>query len=503
MRVASTVYPWTSLAVLLWVGAPVAVEAQDGPPRRLDRLLDSPPFDRATWGVYVTDHTGQTLYARNPDRLFVPASNIKLVVAAAASTLLPPDHRIITSVYGTGPLRDGGLKGDLVIYGRGDPTFSERCYGVDTLAPGVCDDLWTRIDDLADSIVHRGIRQVDGGIVGDGSYFEQQLVHPAWESYDLNWWYAAPVSGLGFNDNSVNVTWGPGPRVRAPPRVEFEPMLDNFTFENRARTVQRRGRRTIDFFREPGTMNVWAEGTVPLGHPGKTEYFALPDPNLYFVQALRAALEARGVSIAGPTSSTTDSLRYRGTRMDPALVEFSSRPLADRIFPILNSSQNWFAEMFVKTLGREIAGDGSWDAGLEVERRFLIDSVGIDSTAFELDDASGLSSGNLITPRALAQLLRYVHVHPRNAAFLHALPRSGAPGSLEDRFENTPLAGRVVAKTGSINHVNALSGYIDRPGRSALIFSVIANNHAASYARALRQIDAVVLEIGKAVSGEQ
>ena len=132
-------------------------------------------------------------------------------------------------------------------------------------------------------------------------------------------------------------------------------MLDNFTFENRARTIQRHGRRTIDFFREPGTMNIWAEGTVPLGHPGKTEYFALPDPNLYFVQALRAALEERGVRIAGPTSSTTDSLRYRATRTGAALVDFSSRPLEDRIFPILNSSQNWFAEMFVKTLGREVA----------------------------------------------------------------------------------------------------------------------------------------------------
>lgn len=481
----------------LCLGAAAVTQPQDGLPERLDRLLDSSPYYRTTWGIYVTDRSGRTLYERNADRLFIPASSIKLVVAAAASSLLPPDHRIVTDVYGTGPIRDGVLHGDLVIYGRGDPTFSERCYGIDTVASGACDDLWTRIDALTDRIVHHGIRQVEGGIVGDGSFFERELVHPAWESYDLNWWYAAPVSGLGFNDNSVNVTWGPGPRVRAPPRVEFEPLLGNFAFANRARTVSRRGHRTIDFFREPGTMRIWAEGTVPLGDPGKTEYFALPDPNLYFVQALRAALRGRGVSIAGSTSSTTDSLRYRELRMKSALAEFVSRSLADRIFPILNSSQNWFAEMLVKTLGREIAGEGSWEAGLEVQRRFLVDSVGIDSTAFELDDASGLSSRNLVTPRALAQLLRYMHQHPRKEAFSQALPRSGARGSLQDRFINTPLAGRVVAKTGSINHVSSLSGYIERPGRSPLIFSVLANNHAVSSARAIRQIDAVVMEIGR------
>ncbi len=487
--------PHVGWFALLLLASPVV--AQDGLGNRLDALLDARPFNRASWGVHLTDETGRTLYARNAERLFIPASNAKLLVATAAAALFPPDHRIITSVYGTGPLVDGTLGGDLVVYGRGDPTFSERCYGVDSLAPGACDDLWTRMDALADSIVSAGIRQVAGGLVGDGSYFEPELVHPAWEAYDLNWWYAAPVSGLGFNDNSVNVTWGPGPRVGSPAVVAFEPLLDNFDFENRARTVRPGGRRTIDFFREPGTMRIWAEGTVPLDHPAKTEYFALPDPNLFFVQALRRALETRGVSIGGPTSSTTDSLRYLGVRSAQPLVEFPSRSLADRLFPILNSSQNWFAEMLVKTLGREMGSEGSWERGLEVIGRFLVDSVGIDSTTFALDDGSGLSSGNLITPRALTALLRYMHTHPAKASFVNALPRAGLPGSLRDRFRGTPLEDRVIAKTGSINHVNSLSGYIERPGRGPLIFAIVANNHTASFARALAQIDSVIVEIGR------
>lgn len=347
-----------ALAGSLLALAPPPATPQGPLARRLDRLLDRPPFDRATWGVAVLDSAGRVLFERNADRLLIPASNAKLVVGAAALALLGPDYRITTSVYGGGPLEEGVLQGDLVVYGRGDPSFGQRCYDVDTLAVGACDSLWTRLDRLADSLVARGVQHVAGAVVGDGSYFESTLIHAGWEQYDLNWWYAAPVSGLGFNDNSLNVTWKPGPRVGAPAQVQFEPQLGNFSFENRSRTVPRGRARTIDFFRQPGTMLIWAQGDVPLDHGGRTEYFALPDPNLFFAQAFRVALGRKGVSVGGPTLSTTDSLRYREAREAPALVAERSRPLADMVFPVLNSSHNWFAEMLLKVLGRERgAGD--------------------------------------------------------------------------------------------------------------------------------------------------
>jgi D-alanyl-D-alanine carboxypeptidase/D-alanyl-D-alanine-endopeptidase (penicillin-binding protein 4) len=485
------------LASILVLAVASSLAAQEPLAERLDRLLDAPPYDRALWGVLVVDGRGRELYARNADRLFIPASNAKLVVSAAASALLPPDYRAVTSVHATGPLTDGVLDGDLVIYGRGDPTFSERCYGPDTLAVGACDSLWTRVDMLADRIAARGVRHVTGAIVGDGSFFDATLVHPAWETYDVNWWYAAPVSGLGFNDNSVNVTWGPGPAVNAPARVSFEPDLGLFRFENRTRTVPAGERRTIDFFRKPGTMDIWSEGTVPLEHRQRTEYFALPDPNLYFAAALRAALARRGVSVAGPTLSTTDSLTYVAARQRGPLVEFDSRSVADMIFPILNSSQNWFAEMLLKTVGRRAGGVGSWRSGLEAEKRFLIDSVGIDSTAFALSDGSGLSSGNLITPRAFARLLAYMLHHPNNEGFMRALARAGERGSLRNRFGGTPLEGRVLAKTGSIFRVQTLSGYIERPDGEILVFSVMVNNYVGRYSGMMNQIDAAVVEMGR------
>jgi D-alanyl-D-alanine carboxypeptidase/D-alanyl-D-alanine-endopeptidase (penicillin-binding protein 4) len=230
------------------------------------------------------------------------------------------------------------------------------------------------------------------------------------------------------------------------------------------------------------------------------ESVALPDPNLYAARALTAALARRGVAVEGGAVGTTDSLAYRTVRCcSSPLVDFGGRPLPDIIFPILNSSQNWFAEMLLKILGRELKSAGSWEAGLGVERGFLTDSVKIDSTAFALEDGSGLAAGNLVTPLAFAKLLAYMHRHPKGGPFVAGLPHAGQPGSLLKRFVGTSLEGRVIAKTGSIDRVNSLSGYIERAngGGRTITFSVQANGHAVPYQQMLNQIDSVVVQIGR------
>src|SRR6266480_813782 len=373
---------------------------------RLAQLIDAPPFNRATWGIYVVDDRGRVLYQRNADRFSVPASNTKLVVTAAAAVLLPADYRVTTSLYVNG--------------------------GVDSLAPGVCDSTFTAIDAIADSVRARGIRRITGKLVGDGSYFEPTLIHYGWNAWDLTWWYAAPVSGLGFHDNSVDFRIDPGPAVDAPPVITWSPDLGLITFENRARTVAAESTSTIgdNFFRTAGGWSIRAEGTVALGRKTRVESVALPDPNVYAARALAASLARRGVAVEGGAVGTTDSLAYRTVRCCAApLVEFRGRPLPDVIFPILNSSQNWFAEMLLKILGRELKGEGSWSAGLAVERGFLTDSVKIDSTAFALEDGSGLAAGNLVTPQAFAKLLAYMHRHPNGGPFVAGLPHAGQPGS--------------------------------------------------------------------------
>jgi D-alanyl-D-alanine carboxypeptidase/D-alanyl-D-alanine-endopeptidase (penicillin-binding protein 4) len=468
--------------------------------KRLDRRLDRPPFDKSLWGVAVVDHRGKLLYGRNERRLFTPASNTKLVVTAVASALMPPNLAVRTSVYPGGPLVSGVLMGDLVLYGRGDPTFSRRCYATDSLAQGVCDrDPFARLRLLADTLKARGVRQIQGDIVGDGSWFEAASLHPGWELFDLNWWYAAPVAGLAFNDNSLDFTWQPGIRVGAPALISMWPDLGDVAFENRTVTVPAGGETDIGdrFFRQPGTAQVWAEGTVAIDRSPRKESFAVSDPSLFAARALRQALADAGIAVTGTTRSTADSALYGEARGRPALAETLSRPVRDWIFPILNTSQNLFAEMLLKQLGKRFGRAGSWTEGLQVERRFLIDSVRIDSTQFELSDGSGLSSANLMSPLAFTQLLRYIRVHRGYATFAPGLPQSGGTGNLRTRFVRTPLEGRVRAKTGSIAGVNTLVGYIERPNGQPLTFAVEINHHAQPSKVVLAAIDSVVAEMAK------
>ncbi|HEX5635201.1 MAG TPA: D-alanyl-D-alanine carboxypeptidase/D-alanyl-D-alanine-endopeptidase [Gemmatimonadales bacterium] len=492
-----TVRRGVRLAAALALAAAPGLAAQSLA-RRLDARLDAPPFNRQLWGVAVVDERGKLLYGRNADRLFVPASNTKLVVSAVAAALLPPDFTVRTSVYANGPVVEGVVRGDLVLYGRGDPSFSRRCYGVDTTAADACvPDAAVGIRALADTLVARGIRAVAGDVVGDGSWFDGTLVHPAWEAYDLNWWYAAPVSGLGYNDNAIDITYAPGANEGEPASLAFTPDFGEVTLENRTRTVAAAAEETIDFFRDAGTLRVRAEGTVKAGMKPRTEHFALPDPNLFAAQALRTALAERGIAVLGGTRSTTDSTLYEVARRAPAVAEITGRPARDWIFPVLNTSQNWFAEMVLKQVGKQFGAAGSWEEGLRVERRFLIDSVGIDSTQFALSDGSGLSASNLVSPLAFTQLLRFMRSHPHWPVFAAGLPQSGSTGSLRNRFKGTPLEGRVRAKTGSIARTNTLSGYVDLPSGRMLTFSVQANHHTQPTRAILAQIDSVVVEMAK------
>ena len=465
---------------------------------RIDKRLDAPGLDRLLWGVAVTDLDGHLLFGRNADRLFIPASNTKLIVSVAANVLLGPGFSVQTSVYGSGPVANGVLEGDVVLYGRGDPTFSNRCYDADTTKVGVCDhDPADKLRQLAQQLRDRGVRVIAGDVIGDGSYFTPQIIHPGWEVYDLGWWYAAPVSGLGFNDNAVDVREVAGDSAGALPQLIMTPDIGAFTLDNRAEVAPRGSQRTFDIFRSADGLSYLATGTLPAGSAVRTESAAVADPNRYAALAFRHELAAAGIQVRGETRSTVDSFTYRAARVTPPLADVASRPFKDWLYPILSPSQNWFAEMTLKQLGKRFGTAGSWDAGRQVERRFLIDSVGIDSTEFSVQDGSGLASNNFVTPLAFTKLLAYARKHANFAAIDAGLPQSGKPGTLKDRFAGTPAATAVHAKTGSISGVNTLSGYVERADGRVLVFSVMANHHTLSGARMIAAIDSVVVEIAK------
>jgi D-alanyl-D-alanine carboxypeptidase/D-alanyl-D-alanine-endopeptidase (penicillin-binding protein 4) len=464
--------------------------------KRLDRLLDAPPFDRHSWGVVVLDTTGKLLYQRNATRLFIPASNTKLIAAATATVLLPPDGTVLTSVYAAGPVDGAVVRGDLVLYGRGDPTMSRRCFDADTTRQGACEsDPMRRLRDLAAQLRTRGIRTIAGSVVGDGSYFEPTLLQETWEHGDLIWWYAAPVSGLAFNDNSLDVHWGPGPTPGAPGVITLSPDLGDVTIENRTTTVEGPG-SGLDVG-PLGPLSLWGGGTISRDAPSRTSYVALADPNRLAASALRRALAEAGISVQGATESTTDSLRYAGARATAPLAESASRPFREWLVPILGPSQNLFAEMLLKQLGRQAGGEGSWRAGLAVERRLLIDSVGADSTQFSLRDGSGLSHVNVVSPLTFARLLLWLRSRPNYPWFESALPVAGRSGTVRNRMVGTALEGRVKGKTGSIFRVNAFSGYVTLPNGRVRIFSIQSNNHDLGGSAMIARIDSLVVEIGK------
>lgn len=465
--------------------APAAAAAADRPGWLAE--IATGPLARAQWGVAVWDLGAERWVARHEaDRYFVPASNLKLVVSATALEQLGAGYEWRTSVYGTAPLGPAGvLDGDLVLYGRGDPNLSGR------FAPSIT----AIFDALADSLAAGGLERVRGSLLADESHWDADYVRGDWAGYDLLWWYAAPVGALGFNDNAIDFHIRPGEAVGVPPVVEGEPASTFYTLENHAVTGPRGAETTFDLTREPGTNHVLAYGTLPIDAEPDVEYFAVVDPAGWAATAFREALARRGIAVEGPVrtiSRATDSPVAAGDTI--ALAAHVGEPLGRVVESVLGRSQNWHAEQLLKTIGKEIEGEGSWSAGIEVERRTLA-ALGVDTTAFLLKDASGLSSANLVTPEAIVALLAAMRERPSGEAFLSALPVAAESGSLRRRFGGTPAAGRVRAKTGYIENVYSLSGYLTTLAGAEYAFSVIVNQTAGrSAVEAIDRLIAAVVE---------
>jgi D-alanyl-D-alanine carboxypeptidase/D-alanyl-D-alanine-endopeptidase (penicillin-binding protein 4) len=473
-----------ALAVLLAGGATAQQTRPAGDlGSRINAIINDAALSRAHWGIDVRDiATGASLYQHNAQQLFIPASNQKLIVAATAAWHLPPDFLYRTAIKGGGAIRNGTLDGDLIVRGSGDPTISARYESSRT----------TVFERWADSLRARGITRISGGIVIDQTLFEPTMVRPDWQMYDLNWWYAAPVAPLGFNDNAIDFRVSPSAEG-APANITWEPKSEFVVLMNRTRTTAKGTPYTLDFDRIPGTDTVFAYGLLPVDASVRTESFAVRDPGHYAGIVLRESLEKKGIAVSGR------AIRVISSGPSPTgspLFEYASPPLPRIISPILQTSQNWFAEMLLKTVAAQVSNDGSWTAGLELERRFLIDIAKLDTTEFRLRDASGLSTNNLITPHALAQLTRFIANEPRLKPALDALPISGGEtGSLRTRL--TDLKGRVRAKTGSVSNVDALTGVVETASGRRLAVSIIANNTGQASTRVRNAIDEIVRHIAR------
>jgi D-alanyl-D-alanine carboxypeptidase len=565
----------------------------------IDALLSVEWLRYGYCGVVVRDlQTGETLYRRDAERVLIPASNMKLLVSAAALHRLGPDYRFRTRVWMRGTLLpDGALQGDLILQGLGDATLEMR-----------------GIEALAQQVRRAGVRRVQGYLLYDDSWLDAERYGFGWSSDDEPFGYQAQMSALCAERNAVRLYAKPAPTVGEPALLRLEPDTSYVELVNRTRTVERGAPNTgVRATRTRARNQIIVDGTLPLG--GEEVFvgrYAVENPSRYAAHLFRQALQAAGVVVEkgiapnlypiAPTppptwigvlhtytpiaereftarrQSATPSLRFplraggtkplRGSpreaaETDPALgspreaggtnplrgspreaggtlwrgaivnpdcavsirqagseLEFAPlltspvngggtatpspftgrvgvglTPIAEHLSPpmreivalINKPSDNLLTEITLKTLGKEIRGEGTTTAGVQVLREFL-QSAGLEMGAVHIVDGSGLSRINGVSPENFVRLLEYMHRSPHAEIFRESLPVYGIDGTLRNRLRGTPVQGNSYAKTGSLNRVSSLSGYLRTQSGRWLAFSIIMNayNASASDARALQ-----------------
>ena len=444
--------------------------------QRLGDLVGQKKFAAAMWGVKIVSlDTGATLFEENPQKLFSPASNSKLYTVALALERLGAEYRIKTSLYAaSAPNSSGVLKGDLIVYGRGDPTLNARLHGK---------DLFQALQPLVDAITNAGIKRIDGDIVGDESYFKGPPMGSGWSWDDLENYYGAELSALTLNDNVFEVVVKPGASVGAPCRLSLLPETSWITFSNRTQTIDKGGLRKLQFYHPVFQNLLYVTGQMPIDSLGTTNDVTVHDPAGLFAAFLREALMRNGVKVKGRARS----VNWLDRQVDPVdcdtLVELGhveSPTLREIAREVQKPSQNLYTDLLLAHVGEHfrgtntLSGDTSEDLGIRELNRFL-GELGIKRGQTIFEEGSGLSRNNLTCPNATVTLLRHMNGSKNAKAYIDALPIAGVDGTLRNRMKGTPAAGNVRAKTGTLRWATSLSGYVTTAAGERLVFSLMLN----------------------------
>jgi len=450
-------------------------------------------------GIKVTSlDTGRVLFEENAQKLLRPASNMKIYTVATALDRLSPDFRFNTSIYAQAkPSADGVIKGDLTIFGRGDPSIAARFNNGDYLKG---------IDDLANRIVAAGVKRVEGDLVGDESYFVGPKYGSGWEWEDLTWYYGAEITPLTVNDNALDLFIKPGATVGARASITTGPPDPLLTIVNEVTTTARGTRRKISIHRGLAADKITISGTIGLDDRGYTGGIGISHPGLLFVYLLRAALTQKGVVVTGKSrasgpieSVSAPSIGSNQTISAVEIATLQSPPFSVIAAQTLKPSQNLYTELILRTLGKVVPSptpgqdiQTSEDLGLEAVKAFL-KSAGIRPEALVLGDGSGLSRNDMITAEASVELLSFMSRHRYASVFRDALPIAGVDGTLRNRLKNTVAENNLRAKTGSLSSAASLAGYVTTVAGEHLAFSIMVNNYSSDVEPRTACIDPIAL----------
>lgn len=483
---------WTAAAVVLVACAarpvrPAQPAAAAAPSVRtlvsdIDAILADPGLTHGYWGIVVKSlKTTETLYERNARKLLMPASNMKIVTLAAAAEKLGWEYTYETTLRAAGRVDGGRLDGDLIVVGSGDPSVmdgetSARLY-----------------DNWVERLKGLGVRSISGRIIGDDNVFDDDELGFGWSWDDLPDDYAAGVSALQFNENSVGIAVGPGPAADDSASISVSPSGSGLVVDSLLTTGAADAPSRIEARRLPGSPRLTLRGSVPVGSAPGIRVVSVDNPTLFFVAALRSALIARGIDVRG-AAVDIDDVRDLPSVDAAVVATYRSPPLSTLAIRLMKVSQNLYAETLLKTIGRS-SGTPTFAAGRAGVQAALL-PWGVGNGDLIVRDGSGLSRYDFVTAEALVTILTHIARDDKlRAPFEASLPIAGRDGSLSNRMKGTAAEGNARAKTGSMANVRALSGYVTTADGEPLVWSIIANNFETPPETITRTTDAIVVRL--------